>query len=88
MKERSRRKLTGAVVCRPVTEADMEVVDLIFRQARNSLRKHRVDQWQGEYPNADAARIDMDRGEGWVMTYDGAVAGYFCLTDRPEPCYD
>ena len=88
MKERSRRKLTGAVACRPVTEADLEAVELIFRQARNSLRKHRVDQWQGEYPNADAARIDMDRGEGWVMTYDGAVAGYFCLTDRPEPCYD
>ena len=39
----------------------MEAVDLIFRQARNSLKKHRVDQWQGEYPNADAARIDMDR---------------------------
>ena len=87
MKERSRLRLTEPVECRKVTEADMEAVDLIFRQARNSLKKHRVDQWQGEYPNADAARADMERGEGYVMTYGGRPAAYFCLSPRPEPTY-
>ena len=87
MKERSRLRLTEPVECRKVTEADMEAVDLIFRQARNSLKKHRVDQWQGEYPNADAARADMERGEGYVMTYGGRTAAYFCLSPRPEPTY-
>ena len=86
-KERSRRQLTGEVACRPVTEEDVEQVDLIFRQARNYMRRHRLDQWQDVYPNADSVREDISRGEGWVMTYDGAVAGYFCLTDRPEECY-
>ena len=86
-KERGRLQLTGSVECRKVTEADMEAVDLIFRQARNSLKKHRVDQWQGTYPNADAARVDMERGEGYVMTYDGRIAAYFCLSARPEPTY-
>ena len=87
MKERSRLRLTEPVECRKVTEADMEAVDLIFRQARNSLKKHRVDQWQGEYPNADAARADMERGEGYVMTYGGRTAAYFCLSPRLEPTY-
>ncbi len=87
MKERSRLRLTEPVECRKVTEADMEAVDLIFRQAGNILKKHRVDQWQGEYPNADAARADMERGEGYVMTYGGRTAAYFCLSPRPEPTY-
>ena len=88
MKERSRRKLTGPVECRAVTEADIEEVDLIFRQAKNYLKKHRVDQWQDGYPNADTVRGDIGRGEGYVMTCGGQIAGYFCLAARPEPCYD
>ena len=79
-KERSRRKLTGEVACRPVREEDVEPVDRIFRQARNYMRRHRLDQWQDAYPNADTVRGDIERGEGYVMTYDGAVAGDFCLT--------
>jgi len=86
-KERSRLQLTEPIECRPVREEDMDAVELIFRQARNSLKKHRVDQWQGDYPNADAARVDMERGEGYVMTYGGRVAAYFCLSPRPEPTY-
>ena len=80
--------LTEPVACRPVTEEDIEAVDLLFRQAKNYLKKHRVDQWQDGYPNADTVRGDIERGEGYVMTYGGRAAGYFCLTARPEPCYD
>ena len=88
MKECSRMALTEPVECRPVTEADVEDVDLLFRQSRNYLKKHRVDQWQDGYPNAETVRGDIERGEGYVMTYGGRVAGYFCLSARPEPCYD
>ena len=88
LKERSRKKLTEPVECRPVTAADAEDVDLLFRQAKNYMKKHRLDQWQNGYPNADSVRGDIERGEGYVMTCGGRVAGYFCLTDRPEPCYD
>ena len=88
MKERGRMKLTESVECRPVTEADVPAVGLLFRQARNYLRRNRVDQWQEGYPNEDTVRGDIERGEGYVMTYGGCVAGYFCLSKRPEPCYD
>ena len=87
MKERSRKKLTEAIECRPAAEEDIPAVELLFRQASNYLRKHRVDQWQEGYPNGDSARTDMACGEAYVMTYGGRVAGYFCLSARPEPCY-
>ena len=86
-KDRSRLQLTGAVECRPVREEDAEAVELLFRQARNYLRRHRVDQWQGDYPARQEVLEDMERGEGYVMTYEGRVAGYFCLSSRPEEGY-
>ena len=88
LKDRSRRKLTEPVLCRPAEEADLERIMLIVRQARNSLKKHRVDQWQGVYPEASDFRASMDLGECYVLTYDGEVAAVFCLSDRPEPGYD
>ena len=81
-------KLTEPVECRAVTEADIPDVELLFRQSSNYLKKHRVDQWQDGYPNADTVRGDIERGEGFVMTYGGRMAGYFCLSARPEKAYD
>jgi len=87
-KERSRRKLTEPVECRPFAPEDMDSVMLIFRQARNYLKKNRVDQWQDNYPDENAVLADAERGEAYVMTYGGKAAAYFCLSPRPEPAYD
>ena len=87
-KERSRKKLTEPVICRPMEEADLPEVMLIVRQCKNYLKKHRVNQWQDEYPTEDVFRGDMARGEAHVLTYGGRVAAFFTLTSRPEPVYD
>ena len=86
-KERGRRKLTEPVACRRMRAEDMETVLLIMRQARNYLRRHRVDQWQDDYPDERAIRADMERGEAYVLTYGEAVCAYFCLSGRPEPAF-
>ena len=67
---------------------DMDEIMLIVRQARNYLKKHRVDQWQGEYPAEANFLPDINAGRCFVMTYGGAVAGFFCLGEEPEPDYD
>lgn len=87
-KERSRMKLTQPVSCRAAEAADLEDIMLIVRQAKNYLCKNRVDQWQGEYPDEKAFVDAMARGECHVMLYGGHVAGVFCLSEKPEPCYD
>lgn len=87
-KERSRMKLTQPVSCRAAEQADLENIMLIVRQAKNYLRKNRVDQWQGGYPSEKAFVEAMAQGECHVMLYGGRVAGVFCLTAGPEPNYD
>lgn len=88
-KDRSRLKLVEPIGWRPAAEEDMESMMLIVRQAKNYLRKHRVDQWQEEgYPSERNFRIDMERGDCYVMTYGGRVAGFFSLSSRPEKTYD
>ena len=87
-KERSRMKLTQPIGCRPAVESDIEDIMLIVRQARNYLKKHRVDQWQGEYPTQDIFAANIANGECYAVTYGERLAGFFCLTEAPESGYD
>ena len=87
-RDKTRMTLTGPVDCRLGTAADLEDIMLTIRQAKNYLKKHRVDQWQGEYPNQTTILEDIERGECYVMTYCERVAGFFMLTETPEPTYD
>lgn len=87
-KERSRMKLTQPISCRPATESDIDGIMLIVRQARNYLKKNRVDQWQGEYPTQDIFAADIANGECYAVTYGERLAGFFCLTEAPESGYD
>ena len=87
-KERSRMKLTLPVGCRLATENDIEDIMLIMRQARNYLKKHRVDQWQGDYPTQEVFAEAVAEGECYAVTYGERLAGFFCLTDKPESDYD
>ena len=87
-KERSRMKLTKPVECRKAVPEDMDEIMLIVRQARNYLKKHRVDQWQGEYPAEENFLPDINVGRCFVMIYGGSIAGFFCLGEEPEPDYD
>ncbi|MDD6078155.1 MAG: GNAT family N-acetyltransferase, partial [Clostridiales bacterium] len=86
-KQRSRRKLSHPAVCRAAAEDDLAAILEIVRQAKNYLRRHRVDQWQGEYPAEAVFRADIARGECYVLDYDGEVAGMFTLSAQPEPAY-
>lgn len=87
-RDRSRPQLTEPPVCRAAAEDDLPAILAIAQQARNYLRRHRVDQWQGEYPNADTFRADIAAGTCHVLTYQGAVAAVFTLSRTPEPAYD
>ena len=87
-KDARRKKLTLPLTCREADEADEADIMRIVVDARRSLKKHRVDQWQGAYPNEETFRADIAAGTCHVLTYQGAVAAVFTLTFAPEPAYD
>lgn len=86
-RDRGRVKLTQPVEYRPAGEADLPVIEEILAYARKTLRRHGVDQWQGEYPDGTDVREDIRRGEGFVVTHGGEVAAYFALSPEPEESY-
>ena len=86
-KDAFRKKLTEPLSFRPGTPADMGDILRIVGDARASLKKHKVDQWQGPYPDEKAFLFDMDRGECFVLLHGQEIAGFFTLSTREEKCY-
>jgi len=87
-RDESRLKLVKPVAYRKARMDDVEDIMLTVRQARNYLKKNRVDQWQGEYPDEERIIKDIENGECYVMTYGEKVAGFFVLSAKPDPNYD
>ncbi len=87
-RDESRMKLTKPVSFRKATMDDFDDIQLTVRQAKNYLKKHRVDQWQSEYPTEELLHKDIERGEGYVICYGERFAGYFVFSERPEMDYD
>ena len=86
-KEAGRRQITEPVTYRPAAEEDLPAILAMVKDARASLKKHRVDQWQGQYPDAAAFRADMERGECFVLLHGGESSGFFTLSTREEESY-
>ena len=87
-KDAERRQLTEPLSCRTAAEADLPDILRIVEDARRSLRRHKVDQWQGEYPRAEDFQKDLEREECFVLLHGAEIAGFFTLSTRPEPTYD
>ena len=87
-KDARRKKLTEPLSFRPAKEADIGDILRIVGDARASLKKHGVDQWQGPYPDEKAFLFDMDRGECFLLLHGEEIAGFFTLSTREEKCYE
>lgn len=87
-KQAKRKKLTEPLTYRLAEKEDIPRVMEIVVDAKRSLKKHRVDQWQGDYPTAAAFEQDVENGELYVLCHGEDIAGFLMVTSRPEPCYD
>ncbi len=77
----------------PVTYREARIDELprileITDQARASLRRFHVDQWQGSYPDEAAFRGDLARGECFVVLHGDEIAAFFTLKSGIEETYN
>ena len=86
-KESGRRPLTEPLTLRKAEEGDIPRILKITEDARASLKKHRVDQWQGEYPTREIFENDIKIGECYVICHGDEVAAFFVHSEREEPTY-
>lgn len=46
-----------------------------------------LHQWTDEYPSESVVLQDIASGVGYVVLYEGLVAGYFAMLPSPDPTY-
>ena len=86
-KSAGRKRLTEPLECVRATEKDISRVMEIVGDAKASLRRHKVDQWQGEYPTEAVFERDVELGQLYLLRHGGEVAAFFVLSDMEEPGY-
>ena len=65
--------------------SDMEKIVEIFESGRQFLKEQGLPQWQdGEGPNRALAERDIENGHGYVLVFQGQVAGYASLVPSPD----
>ena len=73
---------------RESTQNDIEKMLSIFDEARESIARLGIDQWQNGYPHRAVIESDIEMGYSRVATMDGEVVSTFAIIDDGEPTYD
>lgn len=74
---------------RKATLADLDTVLAILSNGRDQLAERGVDQWQGDYPNADHIKEDINHGYAYLAkSNDGQTVGTVAIVPAPDHVYD
>lgn len=69
--------------------ADFDQVMAILKDGRNQLAERGIDQWQGDYPNPDYVKEDIEHGYAYlVKSEDGETVGTLSIVPAPDTTYD
>lgn len=73
---------------RNALEEDVPDILGVISQARQSIKKLGIDQWQDGYPDAEVFLKDIRCGQCYVFEADNEVAGVMVLAFMPEDAYE
>ncbi|MBD3108589.1 GNAT family N-acetyltransferase [Bacillus sp. AGMB 02131] len=73
---------------RKANEHDIPEILAIIQQAQSYFKEQRIDQWQGDYPNAETIREDISKEYGYVLLKENCVAATVAVSFDDEETYD
>lgn len=73
---------------RRASEQDIPEILAIIRQAQSYFKEHRIDQWQGGYPNINTIQEDIDKEYGYVLLKDNQIAATVAVSFDGEETYE
>ena len=76
------------VIIRKSTLNDLDRLMDIFNEARATIARLGIDQWQNGYPSRDVISDDIEKGCSYSVEIDGKLCGTFVLVDDGEITYD
>ena len=66
---------------------DIDRIMQIIADARESIGKLGIDQWQYGYPTRDIIKDDVAQSRGYVVEENGEILATFALINDGEPTY-
>ena len=76
------------MIIRPARREDLPSIQAVLKAARGIMRSSgNLQQWTDEYPSESVVLQDIASGVGYVVLYEGLVAGYFAMLPSPDPTY-
>jgi len=76
------------ITIRKTQEGDLDKVAEILDEARGTIAKLGINQWQDGYPNRAVIEEDLLAGRSYVAEAEGAVCGTFALITDGEETYN
>ncbi|MEY8441504.1 GNAT family N-acetyltransferase [Lactobacillaceae bacterium 24-114] len=74
---------------RKATMDDLDTVVDILRDGQNQLAERGIDQWQGDYPNVEHIKEDIQHGWAYLVESDDSqTVGALAIVDAPDHSYD
>lgn len=71
------------------TMADLDRIIEILKDGRNQLAERGIDQWQGDYPNRQHIKEDIENGYAYLVhSDDHETVGAFAIVPAPDDTYD
>lgn len=71
------------------TMDDLGTIMDLLRDGRDQLAERGIDQWQGDYPNEQHVREDIEHGFSYlVQSDDQQTVGTVAIVPAPDPVYD
>jgi RimJ/RimL family protein N-acetyltransferase len=68
---------------------DYERIVEILKDGRNQLAEKGIDQWQGDYPNPQHVKEDVENGFAYLVhSDDDETVGTFTILPSPDHAYD
>lgn len=75
------------ITIRKTTKKDIDRVMVILGEARQSIGKLGIDQWQYGYPTRDIIIDDVSKGFSYAVCENDEIYATFCLKEDEEPTY-
>ena len=73
---------------RKTNVGDAKALMELFDEARGTIAKLGIDQWQKGYPSQDVVDSDIETKQSYAVISEGELCGTFALMNDSEPLYD
>jgi len=80
-------KSMSLIYLKKAVKEDAHIIMHLIDMSKETLRMDNIPQWQDGNPNRSSILKDIESNIGYLLIYDGDIAGYAALMEEPDANY-